>query len=284
MSKLTPTERLALSVGHIINRPRLFKRIQIAFIRQIHWRIVHYAIGHRVYLDQVHHATFNKPDRGVILAANHRSFFDLHAIMTAFMNKEICSWLQGIYFPVRSDFFYTRLLGIVVNILSCGGAMYPPIFRNPKKRGHTENSIETIIDILKQPGVVMGINPEGTRNKSDDPYTLLPFKPGIGRFMHTASPMVIPIFSNGLTNRFSDLFRHSKHPNSRQNHPIIVVFGKPIDYSEYLTETPRVTLYKKIANHVRDEITVCGERERYLRNEITKGNLLDSSAWLNSID
>ncbi|MGE0327756.1 MAG: 1-acyl-sn-glycerol-3-phosphate acyltransferase, partial [Polyangiaceae bacterium] len=67
-----------------------------------------------------------RSEESVICVANHRSFFDLY-IVTA--NLVRLGLQQRIIFPVRSEFFYDKPLGFVVNGAMSYFAMYPPIFR-----------------------------------------------------------------------------------------------------------------------------------------------------------
>src|SRR6185436_13435431 len=50
------------------------------------------------------------------------------------------------------------------------------------------------------PGNIIGFHPEGTRNKSDDPYSFLPAQPGVGKLILASRPQVIPVFIAGLCN------------------------------------------------------------------------------------
>ena len=59
--------------------------------------------------------------------------------------------------------------------------MFPPIMRGREKIGFNEYSIQRMIAELGVPNTLIGIHPEGTRNKTDDPYTFLKIRPGAGR-------------------------------------------------------------------------------------------------------
>ena len=87
---------------------------------------------------------------------------------------------------------------------------------------------------LEQPGTVIGFHPEGTRNKGH-PYALLPGRPGVGEIVYHADEnvKVIPIFVVGMgSNLLKETLRNWFRP---KGHPIDLVYGAPIDFSD-LTE------------------------------------------------
>ena len=75
--------------------------------------------------------------------------------------------------------------------------MYPPVMRRPDARVFNEYTVDLISEMLKEPGVVAGMHPEGTRNKGDDPYALLSAKPGVGRVALEMKAGVIPVEASG---------------------------------------------------------------------------------------
>ncbi|MFT4977866.1 MAG: 1-acyl-sn-glycerol-3-phosphate acyltransferase, partial [Myxococcota bacterium] len=134
----------------------------------------------------------------VILVANHRSFFDFYVIMM--LNFRHTAISNRILFPVRSTFFYDRPIGSLVNLIMSGMAMFPPIMRDKSKRAFNRYAVQRVMLELEQPGMVIGFHPEGTRNKSDNPYQLLPGRPGVGEIIIHADPSVkiIPVFAVGM--------------------------------------------------------------------------------------
>ncbi|MDX1531814.1 MAG: zinc ABC transporter substrate-binding protein, partial [Rhodothermales bacterium] len=50
-------------------------------------------------------------DRGVLLASNHRSFFDQFTLMLPLWGTPELKFFEHIYFPVRSNFFYETRSG-----------------------------------------------------------------------------------------------------------------------------------------------------------------------------
>src|SRR5205085_8281687 len=100
----------------------------------------------------------------------------------------------------------------------------------------------------------------GTRNKTDDPYTLLPAQPGVGEVALKARPVVVPAFILGLTN---DLWGELK-ADLRREGKVIAVFGEPIDLSAFPAET-RLTHHKKCADLFNQRIAALGQEEKGLR-------------------
>jgi 1-acyl-sn-glycerol-3-phosphate acyltransferase len=210
-------------------------------------------------------------DRGVVFACNHRSFFDSYLYLFS-LYASGANWPRKVYFPVRSDFFYDRPLGIMVNLAMGGGCMYPPIYRDAGKRSLNNDALDRIVSFLDEPNSMVGVHPEGKRNKGD-PYQLLPAQPGIGQIVLQAKPLVVPVFVNGLSNDFVGSLRASFRPEAKQEEPIIICFGDPVDYDEFLQSKPRAALYKRCADKIGRAISDCGSREKELRAAIISGEI-----------
>jgi 1-acyl-sn-glycerol-3-phosphate acyltransferase len=171
-----------------------------------------------------HHLEGLPADRGVLLAPNHRSFFDLFvATRVAYGQIGSCSRL---YFPVRSSFWYDSIAGLVVNVVATGCTMYPPVFRAPHKRPVTRAGLDFLASELRLPGTLAGMHPEGKRSRGADPYALLPPEGGFGRVVLLARPSVVPVFIDGLGN---SLIQEARRALSGSCSPIRVVFGPPLD-------------------------------------------------------
>ena len=58
--------------------------------------------------------------------------------------------------------------------------------------------------LLTQPGSVVGIHPEGTRNKDEDPYTFLRARSGLGQVLNRCPPdtIIVPFFMCGVSSNF----------------------------------------------------------------------------------
>lgn len=277
LPELTRAEDFAVRIAEFANERPLAKRAMMAWTLGFVQRFVKQVIGRRLYIDGLDRLLALQPDRGVVLASNHRTFFDMWmAMLPLYVNK--WPWGREIYFPVRSNFFYERPAGVFLNFAIGGGSLYPPIFRDRAKAAYNDLALDRLADKLQRPGVIVGIHPEGTRGKGDDPYALLPAQPGVGQIVLNARPIVIPMFVHGLTNNFTyDVGKNFTDPRAV---PVIVVYDEPMDYSEFTGVKPRLALYKKFADKLHARIRELGERERELRARHAAGELDGAPGWL----
>jgi len=199
------------------------------------------------------------PTGSLVLVANHRSFFDLYVTAAELVARGLP---QRILFPVRSTFFYDHPLGPVVNGVMSFFAMYPPIFREKRRAALNLASLDELAVLLRRGGFFVGVHPEGTRKKDDDPYTLLPPQSGVGRLIRKARVPVVPVFINGLGN---DLPRQIVQGITGKGRAIHVVYGSPVDFGGLLdaAESPRT--YKRIAERCIEVITELGQEEKAIR-------------------
>ncbi|MDX6613255.1 MAG: 1-acyl-sn-glycerol-3-phosphate acyltransferase [Blastocatellia bacterium] len=201
-------------------------------------------------------------ERPILLVSNHRSFFDMYAVSTVLFRNT--SWRKQLFFPVRGRFFYESPLGLLVNLIMGWWSMYPPFFAAgskpmPEKREFDRYSLRLLTDLCRHgAGNVIGFHPEGTRNKSSDPYSFLPAKPGVGRIIKDAEPQVIPVFTAGLTN---SLPRQVARNWNRED-VIRIHFGPAIDFSEFRGKRDSVRTYKEISELVMQKIADLGEDDR----------------------
>jgi 1-acyl-sn-glycerol-3-phosphate acyltransferase len=203
-------------------------------------------------------------DGSTILVSNHRSFFDLY-VVTAYLVKR--GMPQRLVFPVRSQFFYDKPLGLAVNGLMSFFAMYPPVFRDRKRAALNLASLDEVVRLLDAGGAFVGLHSEGTRSQSDDPYALLPAQNGVGRIIQAARrrATVIPVFVNGLSN---DIVRQVRSNYLRNGAPVTVVFGAPIDFGTMLDQAPSPRLHRRISEHALDVIRALGDEDRAQRAQI----------------
>jgi len=205
------------------------------------------------------------PKKSYVCVSNHRSFFDLY-VVTALLVLE--GMPHRMLFPVRSQFFYDRPLGFAVNGAMSFFAMYPPIFRERNRATLNLAGIDEVAWLARRGGAFIGMHPEGTRNKDGDPYELLPAQSGIGRIIRQADVEVIPVFVNGLVN---DIVEQVSSNAKKKGVPIVVVFGKPIDFAGLLQENPSPRLYKRIAERSIDAIRELSHEERAIRAGLVRG-------------
>lgn len=217
--------------------------------------------GRRLNIHGLEHlAPFGKKD-GVLLVANHRSFFDFFSI------SAILYWrtrlTKRIFFPVRQNFFYDNPAGPLVNAVMSGMRMFPPVMRDKTKRPFNNYVVERCIEELNREdvGTVLGMHPEGTRNKGDDPYSFLPAQPGVGSIaLGAARAHVIPVFVLGMGQRI--LGEMSKNALSPDQHPVDMYFGAPIDFSDLRRAASSSTVPKRAADRCLDAIKALAELQR----------------------
>jgi 1-acyl-sn-glycerol-3-phosphate acyltransferase len=171
-------------------------------------------------------------------------------------------------FPVRSEFFYDRLTGLFVNGVMSFFAMYPPVFRDRRRALLNVLGLDELVWLLDRGGAFVGIHPEGTRKKDDDPYTLLPVQSGVGRLIHRSHAKVIPVFINGLVN---DLPRQIWSNFDGSGIPIHIVFGEPLDVAAHRARPGSPRVYKEIAELAGQRITELGQEEKSHRARAESG-------------
>ncbi|NVB79368.1 MAG: 1-acyl-sn-glycerol-3-phosphate acyltransferase [Kofleriaceae bacterium] len=277
---LSRIEKLALRFGELSNEDPRGKWLQTRFLRGVSYVWVRAGIANRMFVENLDKLMQLRPDTGVMLVSNHRSFFDQYCMLLACYMGPV-PWSKRLYFPVRSNFFYDQPLGMFVNAAVAGGAMYPPIYRQAERRALNDDALDKMVDILRTKGNVLGMHPEGTRGKGDDPYTFLPAQPGVGKIALVAQPIVIPAFILGLGNNIVEDIRINFTKQARGEKAVITVFGDPIDYSDLLAEKPRPTLYKKTADRFMAAVKKLSEREKEIRAEIAAGKITEHDPrWL----
>lgn len=279
-AELTRIEKVALRLAAATNETAVGQFLQNHFLRGITYPWVRLGMAHRCLFDGLDAVVAMRPTRGVLVASNHRSFFDQYAILLG-VYLTGAPWVKRINFPVRANFFYEHPLGMLVNWGVAAGAMWPPVFRQRERAEANKVTVDKLVELLDKPGTVIGVHPEGTRNKGDDPYEMLPAMPGIGQIALQARPLALPVFIGGLYNDFLSEFRVNYKPGIRRERPCIAVFGPPIDYSEFTGQKPRPALYKKCADLFRNKILALADRERELRAACAAGQIGDDDPrWL----
>ncbi len=279
---LSRIEGVALRFAEAMNNDARGKWLQTQFLRGISYVWVRAAIAKRMFVQGLDEMMALQPATGVMLVANHRSFFDQYAMLLACYMGPV-HWSKRLFFPVRSNFFYDQPLGIVINAAIAGGAMYPPIYRQADRRALNDEALDKMVEIVKQPGNVLGMHPEGTRGKGPDPYKFLPAQPGVGKLALLAQPVVIPTFIHGLGNNILEDIRVNFTKGARREHAIITMFGPPVDYADLCAEKPRPTLYKKCADRMMAEVKKLAEQERGIRADLMAGRIPDDDQrWLDN--
>ena len=266
---LKPVEKLTFTVVHYLNWSPPARKLLTLLGAQIGRRWIEICISKTVR----HHGfeNFEKidPNRGLLLVANHRSFYDQYAIGARLY--QMFGRHHNIYFPVRANFFYDTVLGLVVNFLMAFCVMYPPIIRDPRRRRWNQYATDILVALLKDPGNMVGFHPEGTRNRGSDPYTFLPAQPGCGELIYRANPNVLPVFLRGFPSSVVDLFK-SNHDNSPNWRPLVhMVMGEPMDFSAELKLGQSRKTYLNISRKVMGKIAELTIQERSIRKTMEIG-------------
>lgn len=230
--ELSSTERLVVGLCENINEKPLPKRLQRLFHDSFGKHLIRMCSSNLLEVRGLEHVMDLEPERGVLLCSNHRSFFDMY-VVTSVLRNQPPAWFRDVYFPVRSNFFYDRWSGLAVNLALSGGAMYPPIFRDKQRTALNRIAVDRIVNLLEQPGTVVGIHPEGTRGKGDDAYQMLPAKPGVGQMALRSRATVIPIWITGMGNDLPKQIASNFRTGSARGEKVRVSFGAPVDLSGF---------------------------------------------------
>jgi 1-acyl-sn-glycerol-3-phosphate acyltransferase len=259
--RLSWLERLILGFVRRTFQRGLVDQTIRALQRAIGSTWIHHCTKHLRHMHGLERLPTLERGQSYVLVCNHRSFFDLYVIFGDLMRRGL---QHRIVFPVRANFFYDNPLGLFVNGVMSFFAMYPPLFRERKKLILNPTALDELAWLLQRGGMFCGVHPEGTRKKDDDPYTFLPAQRGVGRIIQQSRVTVIPVFINGLIN---DLPRQVESNFDGSGRDIIVVFGKPIDFSDLLDEPATAKTEQRIADRTLEVIGQLGQEEKRLRAE-----------------
>lgn len=251
---LSPFERFACRLGEQLNETHWGKRVSSAWGHRIAEPALALTIDRRLRLEGQEHL----PSRSMLLATNHRTWFDQFAVMIALW--EHFPEPPYLYCPVRSSFYYERPLGVALNLLVSGNAMYPPVFRDDRGPALNRSVVDTCVRLLDwSPRTVVALHPEGRRNPSDDAYALLPPKSGIGRIALASRAPVVPSFVNGLPRSFGALLRERMTPGVE---PVRVFVGPPVDLADLYEAADEPGAHREASQRVMAAIAALGERDR----------------------
>lgn len=261
LAPLTPLERAAFEIADFCARPELTlasKAWNSAFMGGL----IYSCASRRLNVRGLEHlAPFGKKD-SVLLVANHRSFFDFFSITAILYWRTQLT--KRIFFPVRQSFFYDNPAGPLVNAVMSGMRMFPPLMREKEKKPFNNYAVARCVEELNREdiGTVLGIHPEGTRNKGSDPYSFLPAQPGVGRVALGATRAhVIPVFALGMAQSIPGEMR--KNFLAPDDHPIDMYFGPPIPFDDLRPKASMLTTQKRAADRCLDGIKALAEQQRH---------------------
>lgn len=226
------------------------------------WRFV----GRVIRLEHAERLAAIASERPVVVMANHLTFWDLY-ILSALLYRRTGVW-RDYYFPVRARFFYENPAGFLLNVLFAGLTMFPPFFQSDGARRLDVEALRILDRVAGRRRALVGFHPEGTRNKSGDPYHLLPARAATKRVLHTArraGAVVIPIFMHGLDGRM----HRAWWKNVTKTEVIRVMIGEPIEPDVFLDAAEAAGADP--AARVMDVLHALGAEERALREAHAAG-------------
>lgn len=258
---LTPFERASFELADFFARPALTP-ISAAWNSAFMGALIYSCGGRRMNVQGMEYLQSLGKKDSVLLVANHRSFFDFFTITA------LCYWrtnlTKRIFFPVRHKFFYTHPAGPLVNAIMSGMRMFPPVMREKEKKAFNTYSVERCLEELNRTdiGTILGIHPEGTRNKDADPYSFLPAQPGVGRLALGASSRVkvIPVYVLGMGQSIPGEWRMNFL--DAPNNPVDVFFGEPLNFDDLRPKAAMITTQKRAADRCLDAIKALAEKQR----------------------
>lgn len=256
---LDRTERIGFWITHWMNLGA-WKNIMTFCQRHIGSLWIYIATYNLMNVYGIDNIEATDPHKPLLLAANHRSFFDMYTVSSVLFRRT--KRPMELYFPVRGKFFYDNPAGWLVNFVMGWFSMYPPFFREARdahKREFDKYSMRRLVQLCSEPGPhVIGFHPEGKRNLEGGTYELLPAQPGIGKVIYAAQPQVIPVFIAGLGN---DLPKQILG-NWKGGPKVRIRFGKPIDLTAFYEKGDRIRTHKEIADYLMAKIADLAEEDR----------------------
>lgn len=261
LSELSTRERVAFELADLCVREP-FTEVSGRYLATVMGTLIGSCGSRRIDVTGLEHVASLGPNARLLLLANHRSFFDFFTILYVLFFRTRLP--RRLFFPTRGTFFYDHPAGPVVNLAMSAMRMFPPVLRDAKKRAWNEYMLRRTIDELRKPGTIVGLHPEGTRNKGEDPYALLPAQPGVGKVILAADfATVVPVFVLGMSNELSREFLWNWTDASA--HRISVRFGPALDFSDLRAGPAKLTTAKRAADRALAAISALGEEDRRAR-------------------
>lgn len=257
-ASLRGLERLSIGLCRFIaTQPWLKSALQWA-IEKCNAKLTYACVSHLIEESGLEHIRNLKPEGSILLVANHRSFFDMF-VASAVLYKHT-HFLKHLFFPVRADFFHSHPIGLALNIFIAGGAMWPPIYRDRRRGELNPVSMAQMDALLRRQDTLVGIHPEASRNKNDDPYQFLRTRSGVGQLVQNCpdNTIIIPYFMCGLSSDFLYEVKRNFKPAGQRGAPIRIRFGQPVLASTLNREDSA----RDHAEHLMDMIKALAEEER----------------------
>lgn len=193
----------------------------------------------------------------LLLVANHRTYFDLF-VVSSLLHRRLPG-RKRLYFPIHGTYYYQSFGGMILNQLFAFWSMFPPLFADPAHTASDRYALELLSQLCAQGrGTILGIHPEGGRNRDPDPYSYMRFQPGTGKIIHSARPIVIPTFIAGLENHVGRQILRNWTGGER----VRVWFGEPVDLREHYALAGKGSTYKRITDDVMARVIELGHKDR----------------------
>jgi 1-acyl-sn-glycerol-3-phosphate acyltransferase len=260
LAPLTRLERAAFRIADVLAAPKL-SPLSSAYNSVVMGALIWSCGSRRFHIKGLEHVASLGKKASVLLVSNHRSFFDFFSITAILYWRTTLS--KRIFFPVRQNFFYDHPLGPAVNLAMSGMRMFPPIMRDKEKKAFNYYSVDRCIEELNRTdiGTILGIHPEGTRNKGPDPYEFLPAQVGTGRVALGAHhAKVIPVFVLGMGQSIMGEMR-SNFLHAEESR-IDMYFGPPVEFDDLRPKANYATTQKRAADRCLDAIRELAREQR----------------------
>ena len=250
-------ERLFYKLGDLYaSRLRFFSPL---WVRTVGSFCVWAGVCRRIQVQGLDQFTDEHRYSRLMLVANHRSFFDFYVIAWVLLWRT--QMPTRYFFPVRSTFFYERLPGALINFVITGMAMFPPVMRDRKKAAFNSYSLARMKAEMKVPGTLLGIHPEGTRNKDPNPWTFLKAQGGVGAIALTVEGVrTIPVFIMGVSNNtIKELWYNWVSP---KKHPIYIRFGPEVQLDDLRAEADAPGVRSRAAERCMEAVSALAQALR----------------------
>lgn len=256
LAALAPFERRAFELVERMNGGA-WKELWVFCQRHVNARWIGMLSRPQLDVHGFEHVERTTAARPLLLVANHRSNFDM-IVVTEILFRRLARPVR-INFPIRGRGYYQEATGLLLNFVASFWAMYPPLFALPSHAVFDRYALDVLIRMCRAgEGTVIGIHPEGGRNRDPDPYSFRKIQPGTGRIIHAARPQVIPVFIGGLGNSFTGQIANLWRKRER----IRVHFGAEPDLSELLALPAKGSTYKAITERVMEQVRLLAEEDR----------------------
>lgn len=256
LAVLSPFERRAFTLVERMNQGA-WKKLWVFCQRQVNARWIGLLARPQLEVRGFEHVERTTAARPLLLVANHRSNFDM-IVVTEVLFRRLKRPIR-INFPIRGRGYYQDLTGVLLNGVAGFWAMYPPLFALPSHAVFDRYALDVLIAMCRTgEGNLIGIHPEGGRNRDPDPYSFRKLQPGTGRIIHAARPQVIPVFIAGLSNSFTRQVANLW----QKREPIRIHFGAEPDLSDLFALPGKGSTYKAITERVMDEVRRMAEEDR----------------------